>query len=560
LSRNNHELHHYNANPDIAGGYEVGRDEPRFPILHKSEVDLSEEATSRLREQLSEEDRRYLRPEEKVVAIDPMDAPTDVQMVDPDEVLRLASNSPSYAEIGEYGSTVASINLNPSDGESRYEAEHGRDALIAAKDVLHVYPRLLESTVMSLAASQGVEDEPFVPGKPYGFEKPGSIILLNKDPDDPVARKFRRLQKWRFPFYASADAPARFIHDGIYPIYLENPNFLSRGYNSRKGYVAEVKEALDLSSQWLLDRAAENPEGLIEYNNPVDGGGGMRHQGWRDSAGAMVHADGTWANSKTGVASMEIQAVSYDALTSAAQIYRDYYGNEAKAQELEEAAAAIQRTVIDKGWVNDPVGGYFALGFDRDDDGRLRPLEVKTPMPDLLKSRLLRSHNLNIQEMTKEYIMNLLTPDVLTKWGLRSMSSHAVAFGPKRYHEGRVWTHINDAVGESMSSHGFFGIDRLLGSLTTRVCELAGCYPETIVGLNSEIPIITDRDVYVYNELYDEVYRFDPASPRWQTWAATAQIAKRERYKHIPEYAIDPNLRQEEARLLKSARELVLSV
>lgn len=560
MSRNNHEQPSYITNPDIAGSYEVDKDEPRFPILHKSEVDLSDEATSRLREQLPEEDRRYLRPEEKVVAIDYKDTNFVEHMVDPDEVLRLASSSPSYEKIGEWGSSVASVNLDPAGEKSRYEDEHGRDALIAARDVQSLYPKLLESTVMSLAASQGVEDESFIPGQPYGFEKPGSIILLNKNPDDPMAKKFKRLQKWQYPFYASADAPGRFIHDGIYPIYLKSREFLSRGYNSRRGYVAEIKEALDLSTQWLLDRASENSEGLIEYKNPVDGGGGMRHQGWRDSAGAMVHADGTWANSKNGVASMEVQAVSYDACISAAQIYRDYYGNEAKAQELEEAAAGIQKVVIEKGWVNDPVGGYFALGFDRDDNGSLRPLEVKTPMPDLLKSRLLRSHSPDVQAMTHEYIGNLLTSDVLTKWGLRSMSSHAVAFGPKRYHEGRIWTHINDATAEGISSHGFNGIDRLLGSLTTKACELSGCYPETIVGLNSETPVITTRDVYVYNELYDEVYRFDPASPRWQTWAATAQIAKRERYKDMPEHAIDPKLKQIEDCLLKDIRDLVRSI
>lgn len=543
MSRSNHEHPFYTFSPDTAGGYEIAASEPKYPILHISEVERDDAKEEALRQQLPERVRKYLKPHQKVIDIRDRHTEMPAYMPTALETVMLASGVERPEDIGERP-TVASVNPVEGGERSRYQVQHGRDDLEAANDLYSMSPKLLDTVVVSLAEKQGVEDEAYIPGVPHRQEKPGSIILRDGDPDDPIARKFTKYQGWGFPFYGSVDAPLTFINS-IARIQRDNPNYLwQRTYNSRAGYPNPrvMMEAFKLSVDWMLQKSYENDEGLIEYKNPIQNGGGMRNQGWRDSASAMVHADGQWANPNQGIASIEVQGFAYDAFREAQRIYLEIFADPEKAGELGERADLIQRTVLEKGYIEDSRGGYFVSGFDRDNEGRLRPLAVRTSaMARFLGSGLAKTGRPEDWEKIKQSVLTLTSPEMLTNWGLRTLSSDEPGYIPFLYHRGPVWLHDSNYGAANMSSLGLYGVDRLIGASTTKLVKTTGFFPEFTTGDDHEEPVFPERDTYVYDELYDEVYLFEQHPPFWQTWGASSEVAKAYRYARIPEEAAVSN-------------------
>src|SRR5581483_8511300 len=97
----------------------------------------------------------------------------------------------------------------------------------------------------------------------------------------------------------------------------------------------------------------------------------------------MSHADGTVCNHDAPVASVEAQALAYDALVEVTAHH--------PSPLLLEAAERLERAVERHFWVDEPEGGFYAIGVDRDpDSGAPRRLETRASnMGWLLNSRLL---------------------------------------------------------------------------------------------------------------------------------------------------------------------------
>jgi glycogen debranching enzyme len=523
--------------------------EPFYPILHRSELHWDVETDARLRGELPGEIRKYLKPYQHVVHIHHPELALADHRVNELEVCMRAARAARVEEIGRHGPTVASVDLS-GHGESRYERQHGRDDLHAALDLYPLAPELLKTTVKTLAEKQGVNREEYREGQRYGFEQPGAIILVDRPDNDPVGRKFSNYQKWRFPFYGSVDAPATFV-SALYRLHKGDPSYLLReNYNSRDGNNYAMSHAFEMAVQWLVERTEANPEGLIEYSNPVKEGG-MRNQGWRDSASAMVHEDGSWANSDQGVAPIEVQGFAFDAFTHAARIFRELYKDDMKAGDLEERARNIQKVVIEKGYVHDSKGGYFVSGFDRYDNGLLRQMRVRTSaMGRLLATGILKTANPEVQLMVWETMKTLLQPDMLTPNGLRTLSSQETAYVPFSYHVGPIWKQDNDECARGFSNHGAYGLDRIVGQATTNLHQRTGVFYEHVSGYGSETPHVPTRDTYVWDELNEELYLFEQAPPAGQTWAASSEWAKKHRYILIPDVATDPKVREVEKTIL----------
>lgn len=499
-------------------------DEPLYPILSIDELP----PTNDLRGNLSYEQRKKLRPEEKVVHIHEPEQLWPRQIVTAHEVTMKAMRARTVDELGRKGPIVASVNIGEDDTKlSRYETEHGRDAIESGKHVFELYPRVLDSVVVSLSESQGVENEQYFAGLPFRQEKVGSIILVNRHPDDPLAQKFKRRLGWGQPFYGSVDAPALFIN-AIYKLHQQNPNYLrERKYKPRdlNGMSANISLAFERAVGWLEENSEQN-RGLIAYKNPIKNGG-IRNQGWRDSANAMVHKNGQWASDEFGIAPIEAQGEAFDAFQNASRIYREFFKDHNKADELDERAWQLFRIIKEKGFKD----GRFVSGFDWDSSRKLRAIDTTTSAAGrFLGSKIARLDNPEIQEMVEQTISRLFQEDMVTKWGLRTLASSEEVYVPWVYHNG-VWKYDTDNVAANLSALGFNGLDRVLGALTTAQHKKTGVFYEHVSGDDSDdTPHIPGQDVYVFNEIYQEVYLWMQAPPAAQTWSATSEIAKQVRY------------------------------
>jgi hypothetical protein len=505
--------------------------EPKYPILSIDELPLGRDEPDK-RNSLPTSVTEYMGPELKVVFIHEHEVEWPNRSVSALEVCMRAARASRPEDIGYRGPTMASISFGEGDNNSRYPDPHGRDDIQAAADLFEQFPRLPKTTAITLAESQGTENETYTPGQPFGQERVGSTVLVDRNSRSAIAQKFERRLHWKPRYYGSVDATPSFINL-LARLHKYEPGFLLK--NSYKS--AEpgapfhlMSVAFDRALYWLEQNADEH-HGLISYSNPVKNGG-IRNQGWRDSDAAMVHKDGTWASDGLGIAPIEVAGISFDAWRNSANILRDVHKDGKKASEIEERAWDLQKKVITNGFVHTDEGGYFASGFDWDQHGRLQPIETATSaMGRLLKSQILVSDNPEVQEMAGHTITKLFSPEMITRWGIRTMASDERSYVPFLYHNGPVWPHDTNEIAAGLSNHEYFGLDRIVGALTTNLHEHTGVFLEHAPGNDPAEIRIPPRDTYVYNKDHDVMYLFEQVPPPGQTWAASTEVNKQNRYK-----------------------------
>jgi glycogen debranching enzyme len=296
-----------------------------------------------------------------------------------------------------YASTPPQAEGDPG----RYHALFGRDSLITALQVLPARPDVARATLRALAALQGQRDDPETD------EEPGKILHEYW----PVAPQDLHDRDWpvrdgRLLYYGSADSTAWFL---VLLGALDDPDVTS-----------ELEPAWRAAAEWLA-RALERGGGLVRYG-PRGRPGGLAQQGWRDAVApvdrhpfgaGIVRPDGSVPRAPQ--ADSDVEAVAYAALRALEWLS----GEEAWAQRAEALATRLERDF-----------GPGVLALERD--------ELAVPGPGSQLGWLLWSGALSGQPRDR-VADRLCEPDVLTPYGLRTLSSTSPAFDPQHYHRGSVW-------------------------------------------------------------------------------------------------------------------------
>lgn len=507
--------------------------EPRFPILDWQELgDTLHDRRTELPETL-QHIHAQLTPDDYVIYIEtPEIKQSTLPPAATREILRLC-NASQPSEIGDYGAAVAGLSSIENQDVAalrKFEVAHGRDALEIALKLHHYHPELLRATILELASTQGIEQEAYAPGVPYRHEEPGRIILLNRDQDDPIGQKFSRRLNWGFPFYGSIDATPTFI--SAIAQYVKNHaanNFLEQRYQGKDGAEYTVADALDRSVGWVLQRLDQTPDGLLEFHNPDQPGKGMAAQAWKDSPFAYVHADGSRANYNDGIASVEVQAFAYDALRDAADLYQTTQPDQADV--LRSRADELRKKIFDTFWVDHPTKGeFFALATDRDENGCLRTLDVRSSnMGRLLHSRLLEGNEPHVLHMRNETVRQLFTPGMLAAAGIRTLASDEKAYRANSYHTGSVWMWDSDACADGLERHNFHHLAWELRRRSWQTVQTTGKFPEFVTGDTDSIST-NPSEVYVYNQRYNILHLFEQPTQEVQGWSVSAILANKRKY------------------------------
>ena len=505
---------------------------PFYPILDPYEL------SNRLedyRDQLPTETQAQLGDDDYVIHIvtpevhTPQLAPSALR-----EIIRLA-NASSLDDVGQHGGPLASLSSQENAGvESlrKFEILHGRDALRISLDLHDRFPDLLESTLIDLLRDQGTSNEMYDPENPFRQEEIGKIKLLNRQADDPVGKKFSDKLGWGWPFYGSVDATPTLISATVKHTLAHKPDFLSTTYIDKSGATRTVAEGLEQSTQWLLKKLQENPEGLVEFHNPVESGG-IAAQAWKDSAFAYVHKDGSRANHDRGIASVEVQALAYDALCDSADLHTQL-GNTRQAAFLPNQADQLRKQIIDIFWIDDDSDhpeGYFALGSDRDESGRLRTLNVRTSnMGHLLRSRLLEKDDEATRYMRDTTIKHLFSPEMLHSSGIRTLASDEVGFRAGGYHTGSVWLWDTAHIASGLERHGHHRLAWNLRQRIWKTVDETNAFPEFVRGDIDNQLRTSPSEVYVWNNTYRVLHLFEQPPQEIQGWTVSAILAAKYAY------------------------------
>jgi glycogen debranching enzyme len=283
----------------------------------------------------------------------------------------------------------------------RFHALFGRDSAIVSLQLLPARPDLARATLRALASLQGsVED-------PETDEEPGKIVheWWPRAPE-ALRRAGWPLRGGELRYYGSADATSWFL------VLLA-----TLGDSS---LAAELEAAWRAAGRWL-EGALRRGGGLVRYG-PRRAPGGLVQQGWRDAEDPADPAfGGAGILSARGeapippLADADTQAVTVVALRALAVLS----GERCWAEEAIRLTAAIgeafdPETLAIAGDGGKVAGAGSQLGW----------LLWADALPERVRER---------------FADRLTRPDVLTPWGLRTLSSEHPLYAADAYHRGAVW-------------------------------------------------------------------------------------------------------------------------
>lgn len=294
----------------------------------------------------------------------------------------------------------------PVAGIPWFAVPFGRDSLITSLEALMLAPDLAVGTLRFLAMHQAAGDDPWrdaEPGKIMHELRAGEFARVGAIPHTP--------------YYGSVDST---------PLFLVLLSEVMRWLDD-DALLEELWPAAERALEWIDRHGDLDGDGLVEYQvrSPI----GIWNQGWKDSNDSVTHAEGRLA--EPPIALIEVQAYVYAAWRGAAELCRRR-GDAEGARMVEQAAERLRNQVHEQFWL--PDQRMFAEALDRDK----RPVAVPTSNAAHAFYCGL-AHDCEAEAMAAR----LAEPDMLSGWGLRTLSSRATSYNPMSYHNGSVWPHDN---------------------------------------------------------------------------------------------------------------------
>jgi glycogen debranching enzyme len=304
----------------------------------------------------------------------------------------------------------------PFAGVPWYNTAFGRDAIITSMEVLWMAPALIKDVLHFLVATQAQEHNP------EKDAEPGKIIHEMRDSEMANTGEVPFNQ-----YYGTIDATPLFLMlAGMYYKQTADAETIRNIWTS-------IKKAVD----WIDLYGDIDGDGFVEYQHKSEKG--LTNQGWKDSYDSIMYANGELC--KPPIALCEVQGYVYAAKKYTAMMAHAV-GETEFAEALDKSADALFKNFNDKFW-DDGLGAYvLAL------DGDKQPCKV-------LASNTGHCLFTGIAEESraKRIAKQLLSDNMFSGWGVRTLSSKEVRYNPMSYHNGSVWPHDNALIGYGMAKY-----------------------------------------------------------------------------------------------------------
>jgi glycogen debranching enzyme len=348
----------------------------------------------------------------------------------------------------------------------------GRDTAITSLQTLLLGPEIAVGALEALTELQAHVEDPAIDAEP------GKIVH--------EVREGRCAETWFPRYYGSVDST---------PLYLVLLAETWR-WTDDASFARRMREPALLALEWIDRYGDRDGDGFVEYSRMVDSG--LANQSWKDSGDSQRFQDGSFADAP--IAAVEVQGYVYDAKRGLAELAREVWRDQALAERLEREAEEL-RTRFDEAFWVDERGGFFALALD----GKKRRVDSRSSnMGHLLWSGIV------LPERVSKVVDQLLSEELWTGWGIRTMASDAAAFNPISYHNGTVWPHDSALAAWGLARLGHVAEARRVGrALIEAAAHFDWSLPEVFAGYA--------RDETPFPIAY-------PTAARPQAWAAGTPI------------------------------------
>ncbi len=295
--------------------------------------------------------------------------------------------------------------IYPTGGLPWYAVPFGRDTLITSILLLHVNPDLARGVLRYQAEHQGRRVDP------ESEEEPGKILHEVRT-GEAVERGL-----WPHILYGTVDATALFLC-----ALTETETWTNDG-----DLVRELAPAAEAALEWCRKYGDSDGDGYIEYR-----GGRARNQGWKDSDNSLTNTDGTAA--ALPAALCEVQAY----------VYRGLVGMSRTRPALKQKAAELRRRFNREFWMDDEK--YFAQALD---GSKHQVLAITSNPGHCLWMRIVD------KSRAAHVAARLVSPELFSGWGIRTLSDQAINYDPSSYHNGSVWPFDTALAVAGLRQYGF---------------------------------------------------------------------------------------------------------
>jgi len=355
---------------------------------------------------------------------------------------------------------------------------------------------LAVGTLQTLAGHQGRAEHP------ASEEEPGRILHeMRFGPAASLALGGGSV------YYGTADATSLFV--------------MLLGELSRWGrHDAQVRALLphaDRALEWVERYGDADGDGFVEYARKT--GHGLANQGWKDSWDGVNFADGRIAQPPIALA--EVQGYTYAAYLARGRLAQEA-GDTDGAQRWSGKARQLKEDFNEAFWL--PEHGWFAAGLDRD----------KRPI-DALTSNIGHCLWTGIADQDKaaQVADHLLSDEMFSGWGIRTLATSMACYNPMSYHNGSVWPHDNAICASGLMRYGFVEhAQQVATAILDAATHFGHRLPELYCGYSrsdfpAPVPYPTSCSPQAWAaaaplELLRGLLRLDPQLPDHRLWCAPA--------------------------------------
>ena len=285
----------------------------------------------------------------------------------------------------------------------------GRDSLIAALQMLPFNSGIAKGTLRTLSQYQGSKKDA------WRDEEPGKIM------HEIRYGELARTDQIPFtPYYGTVDATPLFVVLAVeYAKWTKDLSFIE-----------EILPNLEKAIKWIEEYGDRDGDGFVEYHQEASKG--IANQGWKDSEDSIVHRSGNFAESPIALA--EVQGYVYHAMTGMADIYQSLNLPE-KSEELKRKSKKLKSEYDTAFWMDE--FDYYAIALDHNKQqvGTITSNPGHLLLADLIPQAKLES-----------VVNRLLSKEMFSGYGIRTMAEGEAAYNPMSYHDGSVWPHDNSLI------------------------------------------------------------------------------------------------------------------
>lgn len=294
----------------------------------------------------------------------------------------------------------------------------GRDSLLTSYQTLAFNPDYARETLRLLARFQGKEVDD------WKDEQPGKIMHEWRDGELAHVGEIPHT-----PYYGTVDATLLFLMLlGRYSVWTGDVSLFK-----------ELRGNVQSALKWASDFGDEDKDGYIEYRSHSKKG--LINQGWKDSGNAIVDDDGSLP--QPPISLIEVQAYWYAARQAMAELYERTHESE-EAVRLRKEASELRERFNRDFWMKEAE--FFGMALQKE-------------------KRLVRSISSNPghalwcgiieEEKAKKTVDRLMSDDMFSGWGMRTLARSEKAYNPVGYHLGTVWPHDNSLMAAGFHRYGF---------------------------------------------------------------------------------------------------------